>query len=153
MNTSEFVLQGKNSNLRFQVLVDPATPEPDIYTIVFADFDPVQVQRLPDEQTGDFFARVVKRLAELRAELETDHCPNLVGSYVHRKQRDRLWKYQFDWAQIYGASHADSIHTIRREMVVRELLRIIENDLVEADVRLQAIDVLMKIYRIGSEYK
>lgn len=145
----KYALQGKNKDLRFQVLVDPAIQEPDVYTIKFADFEPVQVHRLPAEQTLDFFARVVKRLAELREELETDNCPNLVGSYVHRKQRERRWKYQFDWAQIYGASHADCEDEIMKETVVSTLRQIAGCEYADAESRLKAIDLLIKIFGIG----
>lgn len=142
--SGNYLVQGKNSTLRFQVLVNPATPEPDVYTIVFADFEPVEVRRLADEQTGDFFARVVKQLAELREELNADHPKNTSsGSWMAR--HGRYCRYLGTWAEIYGESFANCEAGIMRNVVIRGLFRLVDKPDCKPKIKLQALELLTRI--------
>jgi len=153
MKTSgKYLLQGKNSTLRFQVLVNPATPEPDVYCIVFADFEPVELHRLPAEQTLEFFQRVIDRLAELREELNADHPKNTSsGSWMAR--HERYCRYLGTWAEIYGESFANCEAEIMRNVVIRGLFRLVDKPDCKPKIKLQALELLTRICGVGQEHE
>jgi len=142
--TGNYVRQGGNASKKFVVYVDPAFPEPDTYTVFFADFNPVEVHREPGETTLDFFRRVVVIAEEMQAEIMADNQVNY-GNY--RKLLERQWRYQFSYAQIYGGTHSECGNAFLKRGVIEFLYKVMTCDVEVPNVKtkMKAADELINI--------